>query len=375
MKTQHKDSRQSHLRPSSDLAPPAAIKCGMDANSQDSTLSTALHLAAYINASTAIDVLVSIGANVDARDSGGCTPLHVAADRGARDAAATLVRCGANLNTLDNELRAPLCLAVAKGDILTARALLASHTTDVNRRFATRSSFAHDYSLLELAIGRKEYVRHRYPPSARRTLTSRDYLDLLKLLVRHGANVNAFNSAGENVLHIAARKRKLVAIDFLVDAGASISARDHDGLTPLHVAAHCGYADALIHLVKAGADTDLRSTDDDTALDVACRYGHKHVVTELLKQQGMNVNAANGAGSTALHQAMDEDSSVEVVELLIEAGATVDFPQLDGWTPLHFASANGNHEVAKTLLSHGADKDRLDNEGWTPLHLAASRGK
>lgn len=349
----------------------------MDANSRDSTYSTALHLATYINASTAIDVLVSIGANVDASDSAGSTPLHVAADRGAFEATATLVKHGANPNKLDHKLRAPICLAVEKGDIPTVRALLTSGV-DVNRRFTSREPFGHEYSLLELAVCRNEHVHRKYRSMARsrHAPTDPDYLKLLKLLVGHGVNVNVTNSAGESLLHIAAKRQKVVGIDFLVDAGASVSRKDHAGLTPLHVASRYGHVEVVIRLFKAGADAGLRSSLDVTALDLACRNGYKHVVKEFLQQPGMDVNAASATGSTALHQAtMGEETSVEVVELLIEAGASVDCPRLDGWTPLHLASANGNHHVAKALLSHEADKDGLNNEGWTPLHLAASLGK
>ncbi|TAE27158.1 MAG: hypothetical protein EAZ91_16765 [Cytophagales bacterium] len=44
----------------------------------------------------------------------------------------------------------------------------------------------------------------------------------------------------------------------------------------------------------------------------------------------------------------------------------------NGWTALHSALLGGNYEAAETLLAAGADVNRPANDGWTPLHMAAS---
>ena len=71
-----------------------------------------------------------------------------------------------------------------------------------------------------------------------------------------------------------------------------------------------------------------------------------------------------------------EKGHVDVARLLLNHGASADFPTLyNGWYPLHFAAKNGHAEIVRLLLSHNAkiDRLRLEDEA-TALWLAASRG-
>ena len=43
-------------------------------------------------------------------------------------------------------------------------------------------------------------------------------------------------------------------------------------------------------------------------------------------------------------------------------------------TPLWIASQNGHLEVVRLLVDAGADKDKAHNDGWTPLHRACFKG-
>ena len=55
---------------------------------------------------------------------------------------------------------------------------------------------------------------------------------------------------------------------------------------------------------------------------------------------------------------------------MIAAGADVNLPSNDGWSPLHKAAANGHTEIVKLLLAKGAFRNSEYQDGTTPLKLA-----
>ena len=60
------------------------------------------------------------------------------------------------------------------------------------------------------------------------------------------------------------------------------------------------------------------------------------------------------------------------VKRYLDAGGEVNRRDLSmGWTLLHFAAENRDHEIVRLLASHGADLNSADRNGWTPLHIAA----
>jgi ankyrin repeat protein len=65
---------------------------------------------------------------------------------------------------------------------------------------------------------------------------------------------------------------------------------------------------------------------------------------------------------------------VEIVRMLIDAGADVNLQDTDGWAPLHWAAMRGQVEIARMLIGAGADKDVQDKWDQTPLHNATRNG-
>ena len=65
----------------------------------------------------------------------------------------------------------------------------------------------------------------------------------------------------------------------------------------------------------------------------------------------------------------------EAAEVLINAGANVNFENDEGSTPLHEAAKEGHVDVAKILIDHGAKVNARNQQKQTPLHLAAEQGQ
>ena len=71
-----------------------------------------------------------------------------------------------------------------------------------------------------------------------------------------------------------------------------------------------------------------------------------------------------------------DEPNLNLVRDLITLGANVNWQDEDnyGWTPLHWAAWNGRVEVVRMLIGAGADVNLKDNDGWAPLHRAARLG-
>jgi len=105
----------------------------------------------------------------------------------------------------------------------------------------------------------------------------------------------------------------------------------------------------------------------------AARAGDAAAVKALLKA-GVDVNAAQGDGMTALHWAAT-NGDVAMTQMLLSAGANVRATtRLGGLTPLHLATQAGQAQVAASLLAAGAEPNLATATGATPLMLAARSG-
>ena len=109
-----------------------------------------------------------------------------------------------------------------------------------------------------------------------------------------------------------------------------------------------------------------------TALHVAAEKGHVEVV-RLLLEAGAKQDAVDSNGATALHRAAKRGHS-EVVRLLLEAGADTGRTNDVTVTALHLAARGGHLEVVRLLLETGAKQDVVDSNGKTVLHCSAESG-
>ena len=68
-------------------------------------------------------------------------------------------------------------------------------------------------------------------------------------------------------------------------------------------------------------------------------------------------------------------SDSRIVQLLLDAGASVEAANHDGDHPLHLAAGAGNVEVVRLLLEAGSDLNSVGRDGNTALHAAAEMAK
>ena len=124
------------------------------------------------------------------------------------------------------------------------------------------------------------------------------------------------------------------------------------------------------HLLHAPLNPDVRDAQNDwTGIHLAAKNGHLDIV-RLLLEAGADMDAARQNGATALQQAA-WNGYLNVVRFLLEAGADKDAARQDGTTAVIGAAQNGHLDVVRLLLEAGADKDAANQDGWTALHMAA----
>jgi uncharacterized protein len=157
-----------------------------------------------------------------------------------------------------------------------------------------------------------------------------------------------------------------LALLFVAAAGAS-RAEDYNGNPAL--AARQNDAEAVRQML-AGADSSPNQTDEDsrTALQYAALDGNLEIIAILVKA-GAKLDLADSLGNTALHLAADR-SQTEAGALLLAAGAEVDPQNHDGMTPLMVAASRGDTQLVLYLLAKGASTTITDFTGRDALAWA-----
>jgi ankyrin repeat protein len=193
---------------------------------------------------------------------------------------------------------------------------------------------------------------------------------------------------------MAAMSGNVEVVQFLISKGADVNAKDNNGNTPLDYATISGNTAVIRYLSSVGGGitsariAGVRTTPPNNqrrtlpmdAFWQAVRWREFQDVRRYIEQEGVNVNAKDKDGMTALHLvvlfAPNFDGTltpdVKFAKYLIDKGADVDAKDNEGLTTLHHAATNGvNIAFVRFIVSVGANVNTKDMHGFTPLHLAA----
>ena len=193
--------------------------------------------------------------------------------------------------------------------------------------------------------------------------------DIVKLLCDQGASTDVIDGQGQTALHKACIAGHVETVRVLLaHTCQQINNKDLRFMTPLDYAVKYRHLDVGYVLLHAGADTkDLNVL----ALPKAAEIEDIKMV-ELLLDLGVSVNSFDHEGKTALQYAV-EHNYVSIVQLLIERQAMVNLhSHINAFRPtlLITASATGYVEIVKILLKAGADCDSVDYNKRTALFHA-----
>ncbi|CAH0629100.1 unnamed protein product [Chrysodeixis includens] len=143
------------------------------------------------------------------------------------------------------------------------------------------------------------------------------------------------------------------------------------GETPLTIAAGLkSPGKVLIALVNGGALLDYRTKDGSTAMHRAIEKNSLEAVKTLL-ELGASPNYKDGKGLTPLYLSVTNKTDPLLCETLLHDHATIGATDLQGWQEVHQACRNGLVQHLDHLLFYGADMNSRNASGNTPLHVCA----
>lgn len=184
-------------------------------------------------------------------------------------------------------------------------------------------------------------------------------------------------SDADTQLRDAASRGDVEAVREALDAGADLEARDGQGCTALLLATHGNNVDAARELIEAGADVNAKDAMQDSAYLYAGARGLDEILA-LTLAHGADLHSTNRYGGTALIPAA-ERGHVATVRTLLRAGVAVDHVNRLHWTALLEAILLGDGgprhvQIVQLLLDAGANPELADGDGITPLAHARQRG-
>jgi ankyrin repeat protein len=307
---------------------------------------TALMWAAAQNHPAMVRELVASGADVNARSAvqtwerqtteeprekwlppGGLTPLLFAARQGSIESARMLVEAGADVNATDPAGISPLLSAIINGHYDVADLLLEKgadpNLADTDGRAALFAAV--DMNTMPVSnVPMPKVLENR--------LTC---FDVIGRLLAHGADVNAQLKSQQ-----AYRAKLDRGTDTVLTTGS----------TPLLRAAKAADVAAVDLLLEKGADPELTTRAGINPLMIAAGLGTKEEDT-------------TGRSKT-------EASTIETIAMLLDAGVDINAADTTGRTALHGAALQGYDRVVRFLADRGATLNVVDKRGFTPLDVA-----
>ncbi len=292
--------------------------------------------------------------NMILRFNDGQTPLHIATIDGHTGIVDyilkehTAVRIADILSAQDISGATPLHEAVRYGRVDIARLLLASGA-NVN---------AMD------SIG-KTPILLIIPSAAQQ--------NMYPLLLVHKANVNQKDMYGDTVLHVATMANVPVnTLSLLVSNGASVNERNKEGVTPLALAIETMHPEQVKFYSKSGADIYAEDMKGNTPLTKALESDSRKMLETLIT--GSNIAATDSSGNTALHIAIEKDAPLDYIRYLVDAGSDVNARNKNGDSVLFVTVQKNRRDAGDLLLEKNADIFATNTQNDSPLRLALTQG-
>ncbi|XP_022083184.1 inversin-A-like isoform X2 [Acanthaster planci] len=199
-------------------------------------------------------------------------------------------------------------------------------------------------------------------------------VDFVEALIDHKADPALRDDKGQNVLHFAVRVNADTCLQLLCTRVSPevLEQRDMEGTPLLVYAAQLGHAHAVKILLGYGAKADASNRNKQTAAHIAA-WGERTDILRLLFRHGAKPYTADVNNITVI-SAGSAGRNPEILRLILEKGQVepeyLDIADVDGSTPLMIACRKGSTQVVEMLIDCGASLDVTDKSGKTAVHHA-----
>jgi ankyrin repeat protein len=138
--------------------------------------------------------------------------------------------------------------------------------------------------------------------------------------------------------------------------------------TDLHSAVFNNNLDLIRQHIESGSDVNVLEPSRESTPLISAAFLGRTEAAQLLIDAGADLDYQNVEGSTALHTAIVFDKT-EVAQMLIGSGCNLDIKNNSGSTPIHTAAFFCRKDVLRQLIENGADPDIPNNDGYTALQV------
>jgi len=159
--------------------------------------------------------------------------------------------------------------------------------------------------------------------------------------------INVRDKDGNSPLHLAAKKGRLEIVRLLLMHGADVNIKSKDLQTPLIVAAKAGSVDVVRLLLEYHPDLTAKDDIGWAVLHLAI-FENQGEIVELLLENGADVGMLGASGRTPLHCAAVRERE-DIVRLLLEKGANSKAKSAEGKTPLELAEKYRKESIVRIL--------------------------
>ncbi|XP_057334445.1 uncharacterized protein LOC130673443 [Microplitis mediator] len=412
--------RDAVQRKNSELAK-SLLNNGAQVNSPyERSCNTILHYATMNRNEELVQMLLDRGAYIDVPNTQGKTPLHLAVECGSEPIVKLLVNKGANVNTIAKDNSTPIEKAISTWQCHIF-SLLVRHGANVNITLSNGQTLLYEavqrgYTSVVKCILEKSSVNKNKNKNCLTTavlkgneeiehhllehgfevepqcvnnskffhaIVARGYIKCVTDLLKMGADVNALRqeTTKYTLLHTACINQKLEMARLLIQHDINLNVKDNKEKTAIFYAVKNGDFNIVKLLITNGACVE----DDPDLLNIAAHNQCIDIV-QILLEHGVDINAYDCFGKTALHSALIEqffqledkvicilsskDVKASLVRVLLNKGADVNIRMKDGQTALHLAVRTDNKEIVDTVLECNSKVNVSDAKGTTPIHLA-----